>query len=125
MINLNNDQNDSKPVDLEKKQLVMEFERVYNTWITVGLGGLVGGLYVIKTLSTQYDSLTTTIYGLIIVLGSIATILFAYWSFNKNLKKIESKHHKKSLINLTIMITVFLIINGILILFFIFNSFKT
>lgn len=68
MINLNNDQNNSKPVDLEKKQLIMEFERVYNTWITVGLGGLVGGLYVIKTLSKQYDSLTTTIYGLIIVL---------------------------------------------------------
>lgn len=117
--------NDFKIVDLEKKQLIMEFERVYNTWITVGLGGLVGSLYIIRTLSIQYDSLTTTIYGLIIALGSIATIIFSYWSFNKNLGKIESKHHKKSLINLTIMITVFLIINGILILFFIFNSFKT
>ncbi len=95
MINLKHEQNGLKSVALDKKQLIMEYERVYNTWITVGLGGLVGGLYVIRTLSKQYDSLTTTIYGLIIVLGSIATIVFAYWSFNKNLKKIESKHHKK------------------------------
>ena len=117
----NEDKNQIKIVDLNKKQLVVEYERIYNAWITAGLFALVGGLYVADTLSKGSDSVIIKYFGIMLILGSISLFTLAYWDYRTKIKEIKGKENKGVSVHLTGALTFVLILGSILSLILIFQ----
>lgn len=53
-----------KNVDLNRKLEVMTHESTFNSWISVGLGALVGGLYLARIIYLEDESILTYYAGL-------------------------------------------------------------
>lgn len=112
-----------KNVDLTRKLEVMTYESTFNSWMTVGLGALVGGLYMARIIYLEDESILTYYAGLGGVFASIIVFSLSFMLFKKNMNRVKTKHAERSAsMLLTEIISLLLIIGAILSLIFIMGS---
>lgn len=112
-----------KDVDLNRKLEVMTHESTFNSWISVGLGALVGGLYLARIIYLEDESILTYYAGLGGVFASIIVFSLSFMLFKKNMGDVKTKHTKRSTsISSAAIITLLLIIGAILSLILIIGS---
>lgn len=112
-----------KDVDLNRKLEVMTHESTFNSWISVGLGALVGGLYLARIIYLEDESILTYYAGLGGVFASIIVFSLSFMLFKKNMGDVKTKHTKRTTsISSAAIITLLLIIGAILSLILIIGS---
>lgn len=84
-----------KIIDLNQKLRVMTYEETFNSWVSVGLGAIVGGLYVARIIYNQNESILTNYIGIGTLIASIFIFISSFVFLKKNMDRMETKQAKK------------------------------
>lgn len=84
-----------KSIDLNQKLRVMTYEETFNSWVSVGLEAIVGGLYVARIIYNQNESILTNYIGIGTLIASIFIFISSFVFLKKNMDRMETKQAKK------------------------------